>query len=183
MIDYRNTCAMINFTHKPCSPDEEFHEEIAKKILERYEMRENQLDFFLPKQLDTKQITECELENIDDFPKLNEKDLVKEFFLGTYQMHLCASYIQDFVENGKAYIIHEQLINQVPNEDFRNQLLNTKLIGVEIISRHRRSELKTVTLKKRKKSETLTDRFRTVYKVFLQYDPKINSVKTIKSKE
>lgn len=183
MIDYRNACAMINFSFKPCSPDKEFEEEIAKKILERAEIVKNPLDFFLTKQFDTKLISQFNLEEILDFPKISEKDLQKEFFLGIYQIRLCTSYLQDFIDNGSVYLIHPQLINQVEDLDFRNDLLNSKLIGVEIISRHKRSEIKSPSLKKRKKVETLTDRYRNIYKVFLQYDSNDKSAKTIKSNE
>ena len=33
-IDYRIACAMLNFTHKPCCPDEENGAKIAKRIKE-----------------------------------------------------------------------------------------------------------------------------------------------------
>ncbi len=90
---------------------------------------------------------------------------------GSFQLKQSQSYLSDLIENGKAYIIEE------PSLKIRKQkkdVSKCKTIGLEITSRHKRSEIKQELRKVNSK------RFRTIYKVFLKYLPYENNSKAIK---
>ncbi|CAF1002651.1 unnamed protein product [Brachionus calyciflorus] len=70
-IDYRITCAMINFTHKPTCPDKENAKKIAVKLKEKLDFENNLLSGLLKRQFGTKEIFSIDHNSIKDFPKLN----------------------------------------------------------------------------------------------------------------
>ncbi|CAF1024821.1 unnamed protein product [Brachionus calyciflorus] len=96
-IDYRITCAMINFTHKPTCPDKENAKKIAFKLKEKLDFENNLLSGLLKKQFGTKGIFSIDHNSIKDFPKLryrqrsislfgNQTDYFVKFII-EYQRH------------------------------------------------------------------------------------------------
>ena len=77
-IDYRIACAMLNFNHKPCSPDGQHVIKIAKKIKEMSRIKENKLEHLLSRRFNTKKSVGIELAEIDDFPKLKKDEIQNE---------------------------------------------------------------------------------------------------------
>jgi hypothetical protein len=139
----------------------------------------NPLKFFLAKHLDTKLIQKRHLSEIIDFVKLSKKDLIRNVFLGTFVIRQIKSYVAEVSSNGIAYFLSNKCIKQIANNKLRSKLLNktSKIIGIEISSRHHRG------INKDKISEQLEiDKLYVTYKVFIQYDPGVNSYKSIKGK-
>jgi len=90
---------------------------------------------------------------------------------GSFQLRQSQSYLSDLIENGKAYIIEEPSLR---TRKQKKDVLKCKTIGLEITSRHKRSEIKQDIRKANSK------KFRTIYKVFLKYLPYENNSKAIK---
>jgi predicted oxidoreductase len=176
MIDYRIACAMSNLFHKPICPDGNNSVKIAKKITDKTKINVNKLEFLLTKHLDTKLITPIDLSEINDFPKLTPSELKQEIFLGSFQFKQCTSYVPDMLKNGEAFIINNELLKKIPDINLKNDLLNSKIIAVEILSRHKRSRNKAA------KNASYVKKFRTIYKVFIQYLSNISSPNSIKCK-
>jgi len=93
---------------------------------------------------------------------------------GTFQLRLSRSFMSDLLKNHVLYEIPRVIIELNKNSKLRDP--KTKIIGIEISSRHKRG-LTTQNVSK-DKSPT----FRTKYKVLIQYFPNVNEVKSIKSK-
>lgn len=175
-IDYRIACAMYNFDFKPECPDGENSREIAKKIRSAKSIMTNPFEFLLSKQMNTKDLQRVTLRSINDFPRLRPSDICQNITLGTFQVRLAKSYIGDLIKNGRAYSVSEQFMKQVKKK-LNNQEIS-KIVAVEIISRHKRSRIKAqCEAQNESESEAesnSTDQnrsFRTVYKVFVQYIP------------
>ncbi|CAF1041333.1 unnamed protein product [Brachionus calyciflorus] len=113
---------------------------IAKLIKKRFRSEKNHLDFLLTKHLDTKLIRSIEISKKEDFVQLTANEIVNRIFLGTYQLKLSKSYLNDLTTTNIAYIIDEKLIISIDDLDLRSQFSGTKIIAVEITSRHRRAE-------------------------------------------
>lgn len=170
---------MINFSHVPCNPDGENQMNIAKRIKKKGKIESNKLEFLLGKHFDSKLINSICLEKLGDFPRINEKTLRNKIFLGTFQIRNCKSYLLDLKKNNKVYIIADSLKKKLEDKTE----IKTKIIGFEIISRHKRSKsLKKKTLKSKSKEKCFVDCFKNSYKVFVQYIPDYNSSKAIKGK-
>lgn len=186
-IDYRIACAMSNFVHKPICPDGVNAHQIAGKIKEKILIKDNSLDFLLSKHLDTKMIPEIELSQIEDFPKLTKEQLINNIFYGSFQIKLCVSYIGDLIKNGKAYVIDEDLKKKIPNFSQAKDFSKSRIIAVEITSRHKRSKIKdceksTNSNNNKTKKRNYIRNFRTIYKVFIHYIPDKNNTESILGK-
>jgi len=97
LIDYRISCAMLNFTHRPCTPDGKNSLIIAKRIRTRTQNKSNKMEFFLNKRLDTRLIKKINLLDIDDFPKLTIKKIKENILFGSFQLKLSKSYVNEMV--------------------------------------------------------------------------------------
>lgn len=159
---------MINFTHKACCPDENKVEKIAKRIKKRGKIKSNHLESLISKHLDTKHITPLKISEIEDFVRLTPKKLNSTIFLGSYQQKQAKSYLDDIISTNKAYLVNETAFNKQRSEF-------SKIIAVEISSRHRRGEKKNEC-----KGNNHMDKLKHKYKVFLEYVPKMKSSKSIK---
>ncbi|CAF0962569.1 unnamed protein product [Brachionus calyciflorus] len=137
-VDFRIACAMSNYSHKPCCPDGKNSNNISEAMKQKSNIKENSLEFFINKHLNTKDILNMSLSDIVDFPKLNLSVLSKEIFLGTYQLKECKSYLSDVIENGVCYIISDNLKKKYLEMYFTRDL-DSKIIAFEILSRHKRS--------------------------------------------
>lgn len=175
-IDYRITCAMINFTHKPTCPDKENAKKIAVKLKEKLDFENNLLSGLLKKQFGTKEIFSIDHNSIKDFPKLSEKKLKNKIFFGTFQIRQSKSYISDIIKSGKAFYVCESLVLKIKQNS--KEELDSKILALEIVSRHKRSVNKNVT---KKRQNDYTKEFRNSYKVFIEYVPSLNKSKAIKS--
>lgn len=177
-IDYRIACAMINFLHKPCCPDGEKASIIAERMKEKSKTEINHLEFFLEKkkQLNTKYIYPIDINEINDFPKLMLKELKEEIFFGSFQYNQSKSYYADIIEEGKAYIVCDELLKDVLKD--KNNFPNSKIIAIEVVSRHRRSETKKET--KKNVCSNRKKQFKNNYKVFIHYISDYNHPNSIK---
>ena len=163
-IDYRIACSMVNFTHKACCADGKNAQQIAIRIKNKAKLNSNHLEFLLSKHLDTKLITPIVISEIEDFVRLTPNKLNKKVFLDSYQQKLAKSYVKDVIVSKNAYIVSDKIFNTNKNIELRSQFKNSKVIVVEISSRHRRSQ-------KKKEIENLKnemDKFRNKYKIFLE---------------
>ena len=195
-IDYRIACAMSNFDHKPCNADGKDARKIAKKIRERAKISVNHLNVVLKKHLDTAHMGKIELNSISDFPKLKINQMKNKIFYGTYQLRQCESYVGDLVKSGQAFLATHKAVTSFFSKEncFRQDLLQgkTKLLAVEIASRHKRGQ---VSLKQNASDESDSEedlqkntnsskklKFRTMYKVFIVYEPNVNNPEAIHGK-
>ena len=188
-IDYRIACAMINFSLKPDYPHGKNSMYVARRMKSRKDISRNDLEILLSRQLESSLMQKREFLQIADFPKLKCRRLVKSIFQGSYQLRLCKSYLHDLIKNGHAFYPTIQLIKQIGNTKLRKDLIdgNSRLLAVEITSRHRRSDYKNrneseqeeVQGNRRKKVPKI---FKTTYKVFVEYVPFLNHYSSIKSK-
>ena len=176
-IDYRIACAMINFTHKPCISDGKNSIKIAKRIKKKAKISTNNLEFLLKKRLDTKLMPSLELIKIEDFPKLKIKDIKERICFGTFQLKQSKSYLADLVKRVKAFKISSELIKQIKDKKLQKDLISTNstILAAEIPSRHKRSRIKTKEIK-----NEYDQKFKSVYKVFIHYQPYENSYNSIK---
>ncbi|CAF1024758.1 unnamed protein product, partial [Brachionus calyciflorus] len=139
-VDFRIACAMSYFAHKPCCPDGENSISISEAMKQKSNLKENSLEFFINKHLNTKDILHMNLSDIVDFPKSKWSILSKEIFLGTYQLKECKSYLSDVIENGICYVISENLKKKCLEKYFTLEDFDSKIFAFEILSRHKRSE-------------------------------------------
>ena len=130
--------------------------------------QKNKLEFFLKKQMGTAAFPEILLDEINDFPILKRKKLIKKLFLGTFHMRQSKSYVNDLLKYNKAFKLDINKASYLKNSNL--DLKNSKIIGTKIISRHTRGIFK----KGEKEGQ-----FKKTYKVILQYKPNINKVKSI----
>lgn len=179
-IDYRIACSMLNFLHKPCCPDGQKVIEISQRMKKRAEIQECKLEFLLKKRLNTSFFSKTDLNKIDDFPHFNQTELKEKIFFSSFKLRQCKSYLYDLIRNNQAYLITTKYAKITPDLEIRRNILakKTKIVSVVINSRHKRSlaknKSKSVMAKKKEK-------FKTNYKVFLEYEPGNFSTKSIKS--
>ncbi|RMZ97209.1 disulfide-isomerase a6 [Brachionus plicatilis] len=133
-----------------------------KKKAKEYE---NEIEYLLKTRLDTKATKELKFSEIEDFPRLSKTIIIENIIFGTYQYNQCQKYYEDLLNNETCYLISEK------SYESRNNAENTKIIAFEIASRHKRSEVKKFTKKKKLK----------FYKVFIKYVPLLNEWRSIKS--
>ena len=181
---------MNNFLHKPCCPDGKKALKVAKRIKKKAQkVQINWLAFLLGKRLETKHIRPIELEEINDFVRLKKKQLKEKIFLGTFQLKLSKSYVGEVAYNRQSYIIMKDFAKQISDINIRSGLLDesTKIIAVEITSRHKRSKIKRIEKKEKnicsQELENVKEKFRNTYKIIIQYIPNMNSTKAIKGKK
>jgi hypothetical protein len=184
-IDYRIACAMSNFVHKPSYTDIPNTEEVALRIkIKAQENQENKLEFLINKRLGTSFYQRIDITSINDFVKLNLEDLKKIIFLGSYQLKMSKSYLIDLLKHNVTYLLDKKILKQKPNNDLHKNIRSdfgetnskTKIIAVELLSRHRRGLLKS-------KDFCEKDKFRNVYKVFIHYVSQLESVSDIENKD
>jgi hypothetical protein len=191
---------MLNFTHKPITPDKGAAKSIANSMRKRSRINKNKLDFLLSKTIGTKNIKLVQLKDVSDFPKFKSKELIRKLAFGTFQLRLCKSYMKDLINHGNPYIVSNDLINDLKDEMLKLEFekSKTKIIAMEILPRHGRSEKKNDSAneetddeegkrpKRKKKQKTdskkLTKKFSKVYKAFVQYEPNNNNINGIKGK-
>lgn len=178
---------MINYAFKPTFPDGEDSMCVARNMMSKHGILRNDLEEFLNRQLDTSLMKKINFNQIEDFPKLKRRHLVKSVFQGSYQLRQCRSYLKDLIANGHAFTPASQLLKQVTISEMKEDLLQgiTKLIAVEVTSRHRRGEYRKQNDQvyseptDQKKTPKL---FKTTYKVFVEYVPFLNHHSGIKSR-
>jgi hypothetical protein len=91
--------------------------------------------------------------------------------------------LTDLINRIKAYKISEQLINQIRDLNLKKELktMNTTILAAEIVSRHKRSRIKTIG--KRNSVSKNDQKFKTVYKVFIHYQSNGNGYEAIKGRK
>ena len=159
---------MINFQNKPICPDANNVEKITKRMIKRaLSHRSNPLKELINKQLRSKQFSEVTMDDITDFPKYKRKQLVKNIFLGTYQLKMSPSYAADIFLFGfkitNKFICNNNLVKQKLTS-------GSQIIAANLASRHRRAEIAAKESGKKLK---------VMYKVFILYEPNSNSTEAI----
>ena len=184
MIDWRICAAMCNFTHQKITSDGELSRQVAERMVETQinkTANPAHLDLFLRAHLNnTTSLPVSQLNNLTDFPRLDENQLKNEVFFGSYHSRMAQSYLKEFLEAGRIYKFNTNRNNQTQNPEMRrkiDELRNSgdKIIGVKVAPRHKRSE-------NNENNAIMLDNFRIQYKVFLQYRPNQNNPQGIISK-
>jgi hypothetical protein len=185
-IDYRIAAAMLNFTHTPITPDKKNAKKIANSMNNRCKIKRNNLEFLLNKTVGTKNIPLIKIGDVKDFPRFKPSELINEIAFGTFQFKLVKSYLKDIINHGNPYKVSKNNLKEINNKNLRAELENNnrKIIAMEILPRHGRSTKNSLKVKdneqKKINNKKLTKKFSKVYKAFVLYEPKINSVRGIK---
>ena len=170
---------MLNFFHKPCCADSEKAFEISENIKNKSKIFESSLlENLLKLRIGTQKIQFKKMDEFIDFPKYTEDEMVEKIFYGTYYIQQSKSYLADILRNENFALIDKKILHSAKIEtntlnSLIQKLENSKIIGMEILSRHRRS-LKKQTNKK------LLKNYKVNYKVFIQF--KNDSVEGIYNK-
>jgi len=199
-FDYRNTCAIINFTHKACCADKDKAIEISEKIKNKIKnVHSNPLEHLNKIQFGTKKNPFFKLENLSDFPILSLDEMQEEIFYGSYYLKQSKSYFSDMHKTDSFCNITTTVLNSYNSIDSRildilaGRLDSFKIIGLCLTSRHMRS-LKTkkkdnlndeLTSEEEEENGTEINRIRRMrfkYKVFIVYQKDLNHPNAIKSK-
>ena len=175
LIDYRICCAMANFNHIPCIPDGKHTVQIANRIKKRCLKKQNKLGSLLLMSLpDFKSCPISEVKDIEDFPQMSVSQFKRRITLGSFKIRQSKSYLDQIIKHGTFFVLNEkQILKHINNEKLIQEFKESKLIGVLILSRHKRG-------KKSKKTDTGdTDpkNYTSYYKVFIQYYPTNSSEK------
>jgi len=119
-----------------------------------------------------------DLNEIDDFPKLSINIIKEKICFVSYQLKQSKSYMIDIIKQVRAFKVDKQNVSKINDKNLRDDLLITDstIIGAEIPSRHKRGKIKTTG----KNHHNIKDKFKTVYKVFIHYQPNLNSFRSIK---
>lgn len=175
-IDYRIMCAMWNFAMVPNFTEDKESFKIAKSIRKKCLKRQNKLASLLNMKF-TSTVASVDIKVINDFPKLSLSELKKKIVLGSFKIKQSLSYIGQLLEYGRAYVLNDQLIQKyVSNVKVKQELNDSKIVAVLMPSRHKRGKKWKPSNKKQKKDDPLDPKtFNTYYKVFIQYEPVVNS--------
>lgn len=146
---------MNNFSHKCCVSDKPITLKIAARIKKKMLVNGNRLQLFLTKQLSgTSMFDPVGLDDVQDFPILSAKKLVRNIFFGSYSLRQCKSYLRDLINNSNVYTVNmkglKNLVKLEASEDayytedakyFQERLKQgMKIIAFSIISRHSRNK-------------------------------------------
>ena len=159
---------MINFLHKPCCADGDKASEISERIKNKCKnVKINDLENLLNLRLGTKKIPFIKMTEIIDFPQYSESEMIEKIFFGSYYVHRSKSYLADIIENNNCAIIDEAKLAVISLKSsiakkLISALKHSKIIGMEMPSRHKRS------LKSKTSGEGIKD-FRFTYKVYIQF--------------
>jgi hypothetical protein len=170
---------MINFTHQACCADGENADKVARRLKKKIDNPiSNYLEPFLSIRFAVSTIPTVKLTNLSDFPKMSKAKLTRKIFFGSYYMKQSRSYLADLMKNGNLYVINDELIEQLKITKYikdllRQSLKTSKIIGVEMASRHKRTS-------KISDNASFTKKFKTTYKIFIHYVPNIESSRAIK---
>lgn len=154
---------MYNFSFKPDCPDGSDSKEIAEKIRAAKSVRQNAMEFMLSKQLDTKDMIRVDLASITDFVRLEPEEIYKNITLGTFQLRLSKSYIGDLLKHGTAFVVSPDYMKKTVKKTLPSVSANSKIVAVEIVSRHRRSQIPAG-------ADSDSKKFKNIYKIFVHYD-------------
>ena len=140
LIDYRICCAMLNFNMKTCNPDGNDSIKIAKTIRKRSLITENKLDSLLKIRF-TSTLVSIDIQSIEDFPKLTLRQLKNIITLGSFKLRQCRSYLDQLINHGKLHLLNHHMIEKyVTDPEVIQDLKFSKLIAVQIPSRHKRGK-------------------------------------------
>jgi hypothetical protein len=168
LIDYRICCALSNFSMKLCNPDGDDAIEIATRIRKRSKKTENDLSSLLKIRI-SPSLKYLLIQEINDFPQLTIKQLYKKVVLSSFKLRQCQSYLEQLIENGKIHCLDQESIkNYLTNQEILKDLNKTKILAVQIPSRHKHSRKKNLE----KTNDMDSQSFSKCYKVFVQYIPK-----------
>lgn len=154
---------MYNYLPTNCEPDKPDTLYVANKINQRSKITNNFMSELLNKLFNTRDFPRLPINSIYDFPRLKRKEMCRKIFLGSFQFKQCKSYVSDLLKNSTCYVPTQKYLKTIENQEFKSGLTDSKVIGVEISSRHKRGQNKT-------------------YKVFILYTPNLNKSRSVKGK-
>lgn len=191
---------MLNFTHKPIHTDKDNADKVGQRLKTKLDdiQRRNVIEKLSNLRMGTIKLPHIELSQITDFPKLSKSIMARKIFYGNYYLKQSKSYLSDLLRNNKCSIISEKVIKSLTVKKDKSLLLNkikkSKIICLELLSRHHRG-LKSKNTKVTKKKNVKINKniqvnvdhdfikeYRQVYKVFIEYIPNRNISASIKCK-
>ena len=179
LIDYRICCAMSNFSMNLCNPDGKDAIEIATKIRKRSKITENAISSLLKIRL-TPTLKYLLIQEINDFPQLTIKQLYKKVTFSSFKLRQCQSYLEQLIVNGKIHCLDLKSIkNYLINQEILKDMNQTKLLAVQIPSRHKRGRKKNLE----KTTDMDSHSFSKCYKVFVQYIPNFDLTNDVTKKD
>ena len=167
-MDFRITCSMINFTHKSCCADGDKALEISQRMKTKCQIVDSsELVILLSVRLGTKKVPSIKLEDLNDFPKFNQAEMIERIFFGSYYIERSKSYLADIIRNDFCCVINNKVLDSIDldkkcKKNLSVKIVNSKIIGLEMLSRHKRSLKSSL-------SEKSLKNYRVNYKVFIQY--------------
>ena len=178
-IDFRIACAIENFFHKACCPDQPNPVKIARRLRVRSTIAVNDLAPIARKKLNSAFMTPVNIQADADFPRLKIKMLKEKLALGSFQVKQAKSYIQDMINEAVCYELESSKLTPKflkRNPEYQVVLeTKSKLISVGLPSRHRRSTKQSIPQGKTTKNEN----FYIIYKVLVSYHPFVNNHRSI----
>ena len=185
-FDYRNACAIINFTHKPCCADEEkvqiISENIKRKITNTHV---NYLENLKNIQFGTIENPYLKFSELKDFPKLSEEEMKDEIFFGSFYMKRSRSYFTDILKNDAyceittAYLNTQASLDETSLINLSERLNKYKIIAMNITASQKKSlkrKLKPNEFDDRatevedESTKVKTEKYNIKYKVFIEYE-------------
>lgn len=117
-IDYRNSCAMIKFLHKPCHTDGINSIEIAQKMKTKIKnVKMNELEQLLHLRMGTKKFPFIKMSEVTDFPRFTKSEMIEKIFFGSYYIDRSKSYLGDIMENDVCIVLDENCITEIINSN------------------------------------------------------------------
>lgn len=162
---------MINFLHKPCCADGDNAVDISQRMISKINnIKINELEILLPLRLGTKKVPFINMSELQDFPRFTEAEMTEKIFFGSYYIQRSKSYLKDIIDNDFYAIIDEVSLKSLSTSKNSNALSKlsdrmkfSKILGMEILSRHQRS------LKTNMNGSNGRKDYRVNYKVFIEY--------------
>jgi len=111
------------------------------------------------------------IQEINNFPKLTLNQFCKQVTFSSFKLRQCQSYLEQLIINGKVHCLDESGIkNFLSNENILEDFNHTKIIAVQIPSKHKHSRKKNAEKNNKMDTNSLSN----CYKVFVQYIPTVN---------
>jgi hypothetical protein len=105
---------MANFKMIPCVPDGKYTVEIANRIKRRTLRKQNKLKSILSMCF-SKIITFIDITSVTDFPQLTIKQIQRRITLGSFQLKISKSYIDQIKQYGIIYSLEKKQIEPYLN--------------------------------------------------------------------
>ena len=162
---------MLNFLHNPCCADGDKAIHISNQMKNKINnIKKNELEHLMILRMGTQKFPYSNMSDLTDFPKFTIPEMTENIFFGSSYIQRAKSYLNDIMKNDVFLKINEECIRSIWSKTNENDLTElvrrieySKIIGMEILSRHQRSLKKNMTGANGRKD------YRFKYKVFIEY--------------